>query len=436
MKPSLNAAAHLSVGVVAFLLTFTINRHDVSGNSDPARAIRPASGPVEKQGAARDSTVKSRMKAAEYQAAWDAIPARKWSRKERIEYQIRLLKEWAETDLEGALKAALGETWNRGGNRTMGESFTFHSAFSEVFVDRSEDVLKMIRQRKLGILESSILLEAWSTSLLAKDQDLYLTYLRGMDGADFTKALAVASGHTQDKAFLTKALDVLAEKAAAGIAVDGLGRTFFGAAVNAFSKDELMEKLRTSSGGMIGFYTSMVAMNYATTSRDASAEQVSAEIDSFPEDKQDAFAKALLGSYTGNANLLQTALDHLVDHEQWQLLDKGETSQAVQTMRQNADPVALAQWAASLPPREETTEMFHRGVEPYIRNDREASWTWIQQMEDGYWRDHALAEYSQVNLHVFNDPEKSAAAIGQIRDPAFLETVRGWRVQWEKQKGK
>lgn len=435
MKPVAKIAAHLAVGLTAFFLVHSVSKQESaikpgsSARSQPGQAAMPE--------AARKSNVRPpKMRSAEFQAAWDAIPAKKWGKNERLEYQIRLLKEWAETDLEGALKAAFSETWNSGGSRVQGESFAFHRAFAEVFVDRSEEVWKLIQQRKAGVLESSILLEAWSATLLSKDKELYLTYLRDMDGSDFSKALSVAADGAQDKQLLTKILDVMSAKASSGLAVNGLDRSFFQAAVRVFSKDELKEKLLDSTGGMADFYSSLVAMNFAAASREASSEQVTAEIDSLPEDKRGPFAKALLTSYTGNADLLQTALDHLVDHEQWQLLDKGETSRAVQTMRQNADPVSLAEWAVSLPPREETTEMFHRGVEPYIRKSPEEAWNWIQEMADGYWRDRALAEYSQINLHVFNDPDKSAAAIGQIRDPAYRETVKGWRAGWEKQKGR
>ncbi len=80
--------------------------------------------------------------------------------------------------------------------------------------------------------------------------------------------------------------------------------------------------------------------------------------------------------------------------------------------------------------------MFHRGVEPYIRKSPEEAWNWIQEMGEGYWRDRALAEYSQINLHVFKDPAKSAAAIAQIQDPVFLETVKGWRASWEKRQAR
>lgn len=434
MKPVVKIAAHLAVGLVAFGLISAIANQKANSAISSRPSSRSEPGHAEKPDASRKAAVKPKMKSAEFQAAWDAIPAKKWGKKERVEYQIRLLKEWAESDLEGALKAAFSETWSRGNSRMEGESFTFHRAFAEVFVDRSEDVWKLIQQRKAGVLESSILLEAWSSTLLSKDKELYLTYLRGMEGSDFSKALSVAAGSAKDKELLAKVMDVMSAKASGGLALEGLDRSFFQASVTVFSKDELKEKLLNSSGGMANFYSSLVAMNYAASSRDASSEQVTAEINSLPEDKRGRFAKALLSSYTGNADLLQTALDHLVDHEQWQLLDKGETSRAVQTMRQNADPVNLAEWAASLPPREETTEMFHRGVEPYIRKSPEEAWSWIQEMQDGYWRDRALAEYSQINLHVFNDPEKSATAIGQIRDPAYRETVKGWRASWEKQR--
>ena len=437
MNPALKIVAHLSVGLAAFYLMASIRKSEGTRGDDPARAARPAdrtqSASAVKQGGPRTIA----MKAADYQAAWDAIAAKKWSKGERMEYQKRLLKEWAATDLEGALKAAFSETWNRGNVRMVGESFAIQSAFTEVFVDRSEDVLKLIQDRKPGVLESSLLLEAWSGALLfAKDRNLYFTYLRGMAGDDFTKVLGMASARAKDPEFLAKILDLLSERESQGIALEGIDRSFSKAVGEQLSKDELMEKLGNAGTALSGFYTSILAARYSDISRNASAEAVTAEIASLPEDKRSGFAKALLNTYTGNPAILQTALDHLVDHEQWQLLDKGETSRAVQTMRQNADPVSLAEWAVSLPPREETTEMFHRGVEPYIRKSPEDAWSWIQEMEDGYWRDRALAEYSQINLHVFNDPDKSAAAIGQIRDPAYRETVKGWRAGWEKQKGR
>lgn len=219
------------------------------------------------------------------------------------------------------------------------------------------------------------------------------------------------------------------------MSLEGVDRNMAGVA-EAFSQEELLERLRASSGAMAGLYTRLLASNYAGSGKAATSEQVSARIDSLPEDQRGPFARALLTADSGNAELLQTALEHLVDHEQWQLLTPAETSRAMVAMREKADPVVLAEWAVSLPPRQETSEMFHRGVEPFIRKSPEEAWGWIQEMDEGYWRDRALAEYSQINLHVFNDPEKSAAALEQIRDPEFLKVAQGWRKGWEVRQGK
>lgn len=78
--------------------------------------------------------------------------------------------------------------------------------------------------------------------------------------------------------------------------------------------------------------------------------------------------------------------------------------------------------------------MFHRGVESYIRNTPEQAWQWVQELPAGYWRDRALAEYSQQSLHHHKNPEWSRTAIDQIADPSYRQTVEGWRSDWESQK--
>jgi hypothetical protein len=434
MKPLAKVALHLAVGIAAFLLVPVVIRQGVRTEVSSSHAAR-SHAPAEKSSTpARAKSAVAAMTSADYRAAWDAVPNMGWDKEKRIAWQDRLLKEWAEVDLEGALAAAFAETRTRSGYRIMGETFVFHRAFSDVFMDRSEDVMKLVQDRRLGILESSLLLEAWGTTLLARDKDLYLTYIRDLGDNDFIRALGVAEGE-RDKVALSKLLEAVSVKASGGMSLDGVDRNLIGIA-GVFSQDELLERLRSSTGAMTGLYTKLLAANYAGTSITANGEEVTARIGSLPEDQRGPFARALLTADTKNAELLQTALEHLMDHEQWQLLTPPETSQAMRNMREKADPVVLSEWAMSLPHRQETNEMFHRGVEPRIRKSPEEAWGWIQGMEDGYWKDRALAEYSQINLHLFNDPEKSATALGQIQDPEFLKIARGWRQGWEARQGK
>ncbi len=95
----------------------------------------------------------------------------------------------------------------------------------------------------------------------------------------------------------------------------------------------------------------------------------------------------------------------------------------------------MAEWAVNLPQRAETAEMFHRGVEPFIQQDRAGAWDWISQLETGIWRDRAYAEYSQQSLRRFNDPDQSRQALDQIEDPNFKQTAEKWRKDWEREKG-
>lgn len=437
MKPAAKITLHLAVGISAFLLVPAITRKEAPVTS--SRTASSAHGLTE-IGDAQPRvkpvipvTVTS-MKSADYRAAWDAVPAMGWDREKRVEWQIRLLKKWAEVDLEGALAAAFAETRTRGGNPNNAETFLFHRAFTDVFVDRADAVMKLVQDRKLGVLESSLLLEAWTTTLQARDKDLYLAYVRDLRDEDFIWALGVANGDL-GKESLGKLLDSVSARVAAGMSLDGVDRDL-AAVAEAFSQDELLERLRSSSGEMAGLYTKMLAANYALASQTASGAEVTARIDSLPEDQRGPFARALLTADSKNAELLQTALEHLVDHEQWQLLTPPETSRAMRDMRENADPVVISEWSLTLPHRQETNEMFHRGVEPRIRKSPEEAWSWIQGMEDSYWKDRALAEYSQINLHVFNSPEKSAEALAQIRDPEFLKIAQAWRKGWEARQGK
>ncbi|RYD40066.1 MAG: hypothetical protein EOP85_14885, partial [Verrucomicrobiaceae bacterium] len=163
------------------------------------------------------------MTTEEYQAAWDAIPAMKWGRKERFDWQIKLLKEWADKDLEGALKAAFAESW--ASNRVVlvqGEAFRYHGAFVESIKNRPQDVLKLIQEKKLGVLESSLLLQAWSVTLFQYDKELYFSHIRELSGGDFPLALNVSFLQAVDFNTLIQVLDLAEEKARQGVSMEGL----------------------------------------------------------------------------------------------------------------------------------------------------------------------------------------------------------------------
>lgn len=417
---------HLVLAATAFLMVRLISTRVGADRSGRQAGNDTSSREVASRSKSRAASAGRGLDAAGYQAVWDEIAKRRLNRTERESLQTALLKDWAATDLEGALRAVMQESWR-------GDVFSQNNPFAKVFVDRSEDVLRMIRERKFGILETTMLTKAWMGCLLDKDKELFFTYLGSLDNDGFNVALKGVSSRLVEPGMVSRLLSLANGRE--GLDLPVKNSYFLDAAVKELGKEALLEGLAAAKGAMADFYAGALARECVNSAPNADAGQVEARISSIPEDQRALFAVSLLNQSTPNAAFRQTALRSLVESEAWQYLDQESSGQVMRSMAYVMEPAALAEWVRSLPARTETAELFHRGVEPYIRKDPAAAWQWIDGLQDPFWRDRALAEYSQVNLHVFNNPEASAQAIGQIRDATFRETVRAWRAAWEKQRG-
>jgi hypothetical protein len=125
-------------------------------------------------------------------------------------------------------------------------------------------------------------------------------------------------------------------------------------------------------------------------------------------------------------------LDLLVSENSWDKLEKREVADMILRSSKEEDARQIADWVTTIPYRKETTQMFHRGVETYLRDNMEASKEWIASIPSTDWRDRAYAEYSQQALNVKKDPAASRWALDHIQDPAFKTEAEGWRKNWEK----
>lgn len=434
MRLSLRIAAHLCIGLVAFFSLFKTGGK--SGIDQSEAASVPSTRASEPRRATDGAGRLNRgMTPAEYQAAWDAIPTRKWGRKERFDWQIKLLKEWAAKDLEGALRAAFSESWGRNQvGLVKDEAFKFHGAFIESIETRPREVLKLIQEKKLGVLESSLLLQAWSVSLFQHDPKVYFSHLQELKGGDFPMALNASFVHAEDINTLTRVFDLAEEKARQGVSMEGLKTWHVTGFAGDFTPEELIERVNIPDRILQDYYVSTMAFGLLKSSYLSKAEDVSAKIQEVPSGTRDQFAGLLL-TFASKPGVLQASVDHFVSEGNWAHLEKVDVSRFIQQMAEKSDPAGVAEWAATLPPRQETDGMFRSGVEPFIRKSPEDAWNWIQDMNEGYWRDRALAEYSHVNLTVFNDPAKSAVALAQIRDPDVLNAAQNRTKGWEEGQG-
>ena len=426
MKRTYRGWIHLAGAALAFAITLAVKRAgapDVPPGVEPV----PAAAPRGESAASRERSVLSGRPAEELAAAWQGLAARRLPRGDRFAMQVAILRSWAEKDLAGALEAALSEPWDEEVDQLLREGI------GQAFLDRPGDSWRMIQEKRFGLLGSALVRNAWASVLQEENPELFYTYLPEMEGMALRSALAAASNHLENREQAERLWGELAKKSnwLAGDAEipDGLAMQL-GVLV---STETMLEAMRDPDSPMAGMAASAYAnkLNF----RDEGREDFASELAKVPPEAADRFAFESLKLAWGDKQRLFDAFDHLVEAEQWGYLSQSTAGERVKELAKLTPPEALAEWVADLPPRAETAEMFHRGVEPFIQKDPEAAWEWISGLEDGYWRDRAFAEYSQQSLNRFKDPAKSREALDHIQDPTFKQTAESWRKSWARNHG-
>jgi hypothetical protein len=147
-----------------------------------------------------------------------------------------------------------------------------------------------------------------------------------------------------------------------------------------------------------------------------------------PEDQRTVGPKLLeqAVSYSGfHTSAVTNALTMLVESNQWELVE-AQGPQALDDFFKHRKPNAevVSRWALQLPPRDETAAIFRHAVAGRFRDDLAAGSEWARSLEDGWYRDQALA---QLSIAAEGNTRLRDEAIGAIQDPDVrqeMETLR------------
>lgn len=421
---------HLVGALLAFAVTLVLRR--------PAGEVAADQGgdateiPVRRHAAhaTAESALKGRN-SGDLAAAWDELAKRRMNRSDRVALQVAILQRWGERDLEAAMAAALAEPWDDAGDGERIEDL-LEQGFKQVILDRPDDVWKMIQAKKFGILESALVRRAWASVLCAGNPDLFFTYLPEMKGAVLRGSLEAAGSAIKNQEQAVRLWEQLSKKddwmgGSAEIPEELMVRLQF-----VMPRETLNSAMRDGREPMASLSARMLAMQVSFDGRRA---DFATRIEEVPEGLAVKYALESMRLTHGNRGELMEHLEFLVGGNHWPELADPVAAAKVKEMANLMPSQELAEWVESLPARAETTEMFHRGVEPFIREDPAAAWEWISGMEDGLWRDRAFAEYSQQSLHQWKDLAKSREALDQIADPEFRAVAEQWRANWARNNG-
>lgn len=441
MKASSLVLTHLGIAIVGLVAARTTIRPQ--NEALPAQKSKANSASLSSQQAAATRSKGSSkrpqsLSRRDFEQMWQTLPEQVLSNQDRIIAQQRLLHEWAKVDLEGAMKAALLESWeNEFGQRPYRRSGPLARAFAKEFSRDPERSWNLIQSGKFGA-GASLLRHTWYQALQASNPEFLVQKLAEVPVSDLkvvVRKISNSEHHLKDTK--DKVLAALLNLPEHYVALQDL-KPFLPDPNSAEIKETLAKRNDFSErerkmlvSQLIGkrtLYSSDEGIPQIVASLQESAEGLPSNI------KGEIFFQALVGSqedrfYSSPSHAESTLqlIDLMIENENWAYLEKQQTQQRLHLQTKSLPDGEVAAWAANLPEREELTGLFHRGVDDYIRDNMDSAWDWIQEFPPGRWRDRAFAEYSQQALHIHGDNEASRRALDAIADPDFQREAESWR---------
>ncbi|WAC19130.1 hypothetical protein OVA24_18035 [Luteolibacter sp. SL250] len=366
-------------------------------------------------------------KAADYRKAWDAIAHRNLTPAERVELQKRLLEQWSLVDLEGAMEAALENSWE-------GELDKLLTAFGGAFTKNPIEAWRIIQSGTLGP-GSAWFRWQWLDSVSKENPLLVLSYFHELPtGLRRTGLSQVMRKHPGNPEVISAARRML-EGMPADSVTKGLAADYFDLVPPTETPAELGARWAAATTER----EKLIALQALIGSlRKSDMATIRAEWMKLPPDARKDLTSTLLTSPT----MLPPTdlLDLVIENGNWEMFKDPRISGmegALAKHARTAEPIALAEWGLRLPDRPETLDVFRRAVSGYIDKNYMEARDWIFSIPEGDWRrERALAEYSQNALWAKKDPEGSQWAIDRIKDPKIKGTVINWRKEWTERTGR
>lgn len=455
-KHALLLTSHLLLGGLVFFLAKTYPGKERTNNTTQskesqslsARSSQEASNISQRTRQTRPATGERQVShsPAAFRAAWAALPDQKFTIKDRIQAQRKILAEWAKVDLAGAMEAAISEGWDDSApGLSLGDTYRqgpFASALAEAFLENPEQSWDLLQSDEFG-LGRSMLRHAWMSAMADKplilasklgeiswrERGEVIQNLRYTAMEDVTKEqLFQELSKFPDEVITTT--DLLTFMPPLSLSREEAGKALAG-----------MTDFESRGGKLALLSYGQILNNSLAGSGDdfqASFEQVSAQIKELPHAAQGILLHGLYtdfdpSSIRSDSQKTLAVLDQLIQGEHWELIDQREVVRQFQFSTAALPPAERAAWVTELPERKETYEIFYRGVEGYIGSNMDLAWDWIQEFPADHWRDRALAVYSQEALNRHKDYAASQRALDAINNRSVRNAAEGWRPAWAKE---
>lgn len=428
MNPALKIATHLgAVAIGAALAATAVPRMSASSaaaekSKSTRQTVGGSSGSMPLQ-AKQTRTSASDGRSAAFRAAWAALAKEPLSMTDRFAAQKRLLSEWAEIDLHGAIQAYLGEAWDGRAPDSYSRN-PLSSAFMKVFDQHPEQSWAVLTRDKMAL---NLLGETWLGSCVASAPALVISVLGEMSPR--LQADAVSR-------IFDPGSELPADKREAMLAK--LTASGTPAQVEKWLADVYRRTRETGDPSAlaakwnalpVGGERTLQMAAWASSMHAADAAKFSAEWEKVPAKDRGQAARMLLAQVDNESPALTYAIDRAVETEQW---DAFKDDVAGKLRGFKTDRQALAEWALKLPPREEIRAVYNLAISEKLLADPVGGRAWLEQLPAGDWhRESGFIEMTLGSLWARGDINAANRAIDAITDPRAREEALKCRYDWQ-----
>ena len=365
---------------------------------------------------------KAGRRAADFRAAWRLLALRTDPIATRLENQRKLLTEWAQVDLAGAMDAAMAEAWDDDVNGR--EEHPLVGALQKGFRADPLGAWKLIQSGRYGA-GAMLLRKEWINSVAYSDPVLVVSMLNEMSVG--LRREAISSAMIGAKGDRDKMSEMIAKLATfpPGAETEELIRF---ASVSIPDGGDPALLLGKWSGLAAGPQRTAALLAWGASLRNADRETLDAQWQGISEAERGDAARALIAQLRPDSPALLPVLDTAMAAGEWDSISRLGPGLL---LRYKGEPRELAEWTMQLPERDEVMLLFKQATSQYLTHDFAGAKNWVEAMEQGGRRDQALFQYVKAALEQQRSPAESEWATGQITDPDMKASAEKWQVMWE-----
>lgn len=345
---------------------------------------------------------------------------------ERHQLRMAILTDWARSDPEAALRAALETRQDE--DFFSKQDPPLITAFTEAMLEQPEAFGELLFDERFG-LQTGIARSHW-IKVVGEAQPMLLASsilrLKSWDRRQAVKAILDSPNQSQEQ--LNEWFGQIAELPPTPENVpllDQIGRAL---------AQESFRDLISMTGNLDrpGYRQMAVSGMVARIGGSSDPDHIRHQLSLLPQSLRNDVVETAAKMITRNPLAYTVIIDEIIQSGDWDLHSQNMSLKFHNMLVFDTEPLAVAEWATTIPGQRQYENLYRVGIRSYLQKYPTAAYEWITSLPSGWHRDNSLVGYIQTSLFAHQNEEKAAQALGLVKDPHFKKEGLGMLEEWKR----